>query len=296
MTSFLKLQAFYKHVNNNKELPVSEAGHFNIIRVEDLFLPEGKPPDYTRRSYYKVSLVHGHSKIHYADQSFEVTDTALVFTNPMIPYRWERLSQQQTGSVCIFTADFFSRFGNIADFPVFKYAGSGVILLKDSTRFKELFGRMATELESSYPFKYDLLRCLLMEFIHEAQKIQLPDGNLLLGSNAYERITVLFAELLERQFPIELSSQRITLNTPAAFASQLNIHVNHLNKALKEITGDTTSGLINSRIIQEAKRLLKSTTWPVNEIAWTLGFEESNHFSAFFKRSTGNTPKQFRQD
>jgi AraC-like DNA-binding protein len=291
MTSFLKLQAFYKLVNNNKNLPVSEAGHFNIIKVEDLSLPERI--DYTRRSYYKVSLVNGHSKIHYADQTIEVTESALVFTNPMIPYRWERLSEQQTGLVCIFTNNFLS---NIADFPVFKYAGSGVILLKDTTRFNELFGRMSGELESSYSFKYDLLRCLLMELIHEAQKIKPPDGNLLLGSNAYERITVLFAELLERQFPIELSSQRIQLNTPAVFARQLNIHVNHLNKALKEITGETTSGLINSRIIQEAKSLLKSTTWPVNEIAWALGFEESNHFSAFFKRNTGSTPKQFRQD
>ena len=293
MTSFLKLQAFYKLVNNNKDLPVSETGHFNIIKVEDLSLPEGRPIDYTRRSYYKVSMVNGHSKVHYADQTIEVTESALVFTNPMIPYRWERLSEQQTGSVCIFTNDFLS---NITDFPVFKYAGSGVVLLKDTSRFKEIFERMSRELESTYPFKYDLLRCLLMELIHEAQKIQPHDGNLLLGSNAYERITILFAELLERQFPIELSSQRIALNTPASFANQLNIHINHLNKALKEITGETTSGLINSRITQEAKTLLKSTTWPVNEIAWALGFDESNHFSAFFKRNTGVTPKQFRQD
>lgn len=292
MTSFLKLAAFYKHVNNNKELPVSEAGHFNIIRVEDLSLPGRQ--DYTRRSYYKVSLVNGHSKIHYADQTIEIKGTALVFTNPMIPYRWERITAEQTGSICIFTDDFFSKFGNITDFQVFKYAESGVIQLEDSSLFNGIFKRMLNELESSYPFKYDLLRCLLMELIHEAQKIQPPEGNLLLGSNAYERITVLFAELLERQFPIEPGSQKIQLNTPAAFANQLHIHVNHLNKALKEITGETTSGLINSRIIQESKTLLKSTTWPVNEIAWALGFEEPNHFSAFFKRNTKYTPKQFR--
>lgn len=59
--------------------------------------------------------------------------------------------------------------------------------------------------------------------------------------------------------------------------------------------GDTTSGLINKRIIQEAKVLLKGTVWSISEIAWTLGFEEANHFSSFFKRHTSFTPRQFRQ-
>jgi len=105
----------------------------------------------------------------------------------------------------------------------------------------------------------------------------------------------LFTELLERQFPIELSNQVIKLNSPSAFAGQLNIHVNHLNKALKEITGKTTSQLINERVLQEAKVLLKSTNLAIAEIAWSLGFEEPNHFSSFFKSRAKITPKKFRQ-
>jgi AraC-like DNA-binding protein len=153
---------------------------------------------------------------------------------------------------------------------------------------------MYDELNGDYAFKYDLLRNLLMEVIHAAQKMQPAIGKAVTGSNAAERIAALFADLLERQFPIELSSQVIMLHTPSAFARQLNVHVNHLNKALKEMTGRTTSQLINERIFREAGILLRSTNWTVNEIAFSLGFTEPNHFSSFFKTMAKMTPRQFR--
>ena len=296
MAPILKLNSFYKNMSGAVELPANETGHFNIISVEDLSLPKHKPVSYSRRSYFKVSLVFGHSKIHYADQCIEIGESALVFTNPMIPYDWERISDQQTGFICIFTEDFFSRFAQLSEYPVFTSASNAIILLNlvDAERFSRYFARMISELNGHYGFKYDLLRCLLLEVVHEAQKMQPAYGSPSVGSNAYERIALLFAELLERQFPIELTTQRLKLDSPSAFANQLNVHVNHLNKALKEITGQTTSQLISSRLIQEAKILLKSTNWSISEIAWSLGFDEPNHFSGFFKHNTGLTPKQAR--
>jgi AraC family transcriptional regulator, transcriptional activator of pobA len=297
MATFVGLQAFYKLVNQDPDSLQQDAGHFNIFKIEDLLLPERKPVTYSRRNFYKISLVIGHSKIHYADQSIDVDGAVLVFTNPMLPYNWERISEVQSGYVCIFTEAFFSRFGNIKDYPVFQFADKAVIPLTDAdlTFYKDFFLRMFNELQSDYAFKYDLLRSLLMEVIHSVQKKQPAAGSPATDSNASERITTLFADLLERQFPIELSSQVVGLHTPAAFARQLNIHVNHLNKALKETTGQTTSQLINDRLLQEAKILLKSTNWTINEIAWSLGFEEPNHFSSFFKTRAKVTPKQFRQ-
>ncbi len=298
MAAFIELQTFYKHIPNQALEPVNnEIGHFNLFKVEDMILQNHKPAIYSRRSFFKVSLVTGHSKIHYADQCIEVTDSVLVFTNPMIPYHWEIISEKQSGYICIFTEAFFNRFGSIKDYPVFQFTDAAVIPLaaNEAIQFNELFLRMFNELQSDYVYKYDLLRNLLMDVIHTAQKMQPASGSLLVGSNAPERITALFAELLERQFPIELGNQVIKLNSPSAFAGQLNIHVNHLNKALKEITGQTTTQLIHDRIVQEAKVLLKSTTWTISEIAWSLGFDEPNHFSSFFKNQTKITPVKFRK-
>lgn len=297
MATIVELQTFYKHINQSSEANQNEIGHFNIFKVEDLLLPERGQVSYSRRNFYKVSLVTGHSKIHYADQSIEVAESVLVFTNPMIPFFWERISEQHSGFVCIFTEAFFSRFGSIKDYPVFQGANTGVIPLTttDAKHIKELFSRMFDELHGNYAFKYDLLRNYLMETIHWAQKMQPAAGTHTTGANASERITGLFAELLERQFPIELSNQIIQLRSPSEFAEKLNVHVNHLNKALKEITGQTTSQLINNRLVQEAKILLKSTNRTINEIAWSLGFQEPNHFSGFFKTHVKVTPKKFRQ-
>ena len=296
MSAIIDLKSLHNNSLNNVEVPTTESGHFNIIKVEDLSFSGGKPLSFTRRSYFKVSIVTGQSLIHYADQCIEVIESALVFTNPMIPYYWEPLSAKQTGLICIFTNDFLGRFASMGDYPIFHFSGNAVIPLNKEQviQFHDAFLRMSKELAGSYIYKYDLLRCLLLEMIHEAQKMQPANGTPLAGSSAFERITQLFDELLERQFPIEVSAQTIQLKSPNDFAGQLNIHVNHLNKALKEITGKTTSGLIGNRIAQEAKILLKGTTWSINEIAWSLGFEEPNHFSSFFKRSTGMTPRQFK--
>ena len=72
----------------NKNLPatnaVDDAGIFNVFRLEDLYIPGEKKAVYTRRSYYKVSLVTGESKVHYADQTIDASGHTLVFTNPLI--------------------------------------------------------------------------------------------------------------------------------------------------------------------------------------------------------------------
>jgi AraC family transcriptional activator of pobA len=86
----------------------------------------------------------------------------------------------------------------------------------------------------------------------------------------------------------------LQLRSAHDFATTLGVHVNHLNKVLKEITGKTTTEIIRSRINQEAKILLKQTSWNVSEVANCLGFEEVAHFSNFFKKQTNLSPLSFR--
>lgn len=111
---------------------------------------------------------------------------------------------------------------------------------------------------------------------------------------ASKRIYSAFMELLESQFPIIDEKLPLKLRSPSDFAEQLNIHVNHLNKAIKEANGKTTSFIINDRILVESKRLLKDSLWNVSEIAFSLGFSEVTHFNNFFKKHTNINPSQFR--
>jgi len=300
MTSIIDLPAFQERFPHPPEPDERVLDDIHVFRLEDMQVTEDQPDLHSRRSYFKVSLVSGQSMIHYADLTFSLNGNALVFTNPMCPYQWDRMQTKQHGYVCVFQESFLGPSYFPGDFPAFHAHEFAVINLDDHKLklFSSLFMKVAEELKGPYVHKKDLVRNVLMQIIHEAQKIQPQTGSKPSGINASKRVSDLFKELLERQFlPRKMlhKNKSILLKTPAAFAGHLGIHVNHLNKALKQITGLTTSQLINRRILQEAQWLLKTSDWSQADIAWYLGYEEPNHFSRFFKRLAHQSPKTFRQ-
>ncbi len=273
-----------------------EIGHFNVFRREEFVGPQAKPVPYSRRNFFKISLTEGKSRVYYADKVLEVQQQALFFANPQIPYGWECLDEAQGGYFCVFTETFFSQFGHIKEYPLFKPGANPLFELnaEQGEHVKSIFLRMLGEIGSEYTYKYDVLRTLTFELIHYALKLKPAEVCLYPASNASTRIASLFTELLERQFPVESTRQRVAFRTPAQYADQLAVHVNHLNKVLKETTGKTTSGLIAERIAQEARALLKHTDWTISEIAWCLGFDELPHFINFFKKHVRLTPRSYR--
>lgn len=277
-----------------------EIGHFNVFDTNELFKKrqERAAMPYDRRAYYKISLINGHNRAEYADKVIDIAQNALLFATPKIPYHWLPQDDNQGGHFCIFTSEFLapSKSGvQLDDLPIFKVGGYPVFEVSDESalEIKAIFEKMHKELSSDYAFKYDLLRNYVIELIHYGQKLQ-PATALYPAHSASARVSSLFVELLERQFPIESPQQTLKLRTPKDYADRLAIHVNHLNKVLKEHTGQTTSELIGKRLIQEAKILLKQTEWNVSEISYSLGFEEVAHFSNFFKKQTEMSPLKFR--
>nr|WP_322625585.1 helix-turn-helix transcriptional regulator [uncultured Flavobacterium sp.] len=283
----------------DKQRPIPEGlnkitGHMNVFRLEDC---THGPIHYARRDYYKVTLLKGHNRYHYADKSIEVNGVSLIFFNPQVPYTWEYLAPDPHGYFCIFTPGFFTEKSRIPlnELPMFAPGGKPAYTLNDiqDEAFSALFEKMLTEIESDYPFKYDLLHSYLTEMIHLAMKTE-ANNSIYEHPNANTRITSVFRELLERQFPVETPSHKMNMRSAAEYADALSVHVNHLNRAVKATTGKTTSTLIGERLADEAKALLKHTDWNVAEISNSLGFEEPSHFNNFFKKHTGETPRSFR--
>ena len=274
-----------------------EIGHFNVFKADEFVGPAPKPLPYSRRDFYKVALISGKNRYSYADKVIEVEEHAILFANPQVPYQCEHLSDDQGGYFCIFTDAFFRQFTSIRllDYPVFKPGGQPVVHLpKEQVQaVRDLFEKMLAEKQSDYTYKYDLLRNYALELIHTGLKLQ-PIAESTSHSNAAGRISTMFSDLLERQFPIESTVQQVNFRTAIDFANQLSVHVNHLNKALKDTTGKSTSELIADRIVQEAKMLLRHTDWNVSEIGYCLGFQEPAHFNNFFKKKTQVTPRSFR--
>ena len=305
----ISLEEFYKQISPTTEdslgylLPdgiTREIGHFNVFNVGDLMKRVKVKPvmPYDRRSYYKISLISGRNIAEYADKVIEIEKNALLFATPKVPYHWLPQDFDQSGYFCVFTDEFLvpTKSGMIIDdLPIFQPGSYPVFQIseEEAAEIDAIFRKMEKELSSDYAYKYDLLRNYLIELIHYGQKLQ-PATILHPTHNASARVSSLFAELLERQFPIESPRQQLKLRTANDYAQRLSVHVNHLNKILKENTGKTTTAIISSRVIQEAKILLKQTNWNISEIAYSLGFEEVAHFSNFFKKQTSLTPVAFR--
>lgn len=129
--------------------------------------------------------------------------------------------------------------------------------------------------------------------LHEAMKLQ-PSERFDQHKNAASRITAVFLELLERQFPIESPDNPLQLKTAQDYAQHLALHVNYLNRMVKEVTGRPTTAHIVERIINEAKALLQHTDWNIADIAYALGFEYPSYFNNYFKRMTGTNPSSLR--
>ncbi|MCB0191500.1 MAG: AraC family transcriptional regulator [Anaerolineae bacterium] len=277
-----------------------EIGHFNVFDIAETY-KEAKRKNqmpYNRRAYYKISLVRGKNRAEYADKVIDIQKNALLFATPKVPYHWIAQDDNQSGSFCVFTDAFLikTKSGVILDeLPIFRSGGYPVFKITDeeAEEIELIFRKMQREIASDYEYKYDLLRNYVLELIHYGQKLQ-PVTALRANQNAAARITSLFIELLERQFPIESTSQKLELRSAKEYAERLAIHVNYLNKVLKENTGKTTTEMITGRIILEAKLLLKQTDWNISDIAYSLGFDEVAHFSNFFKKQTSLAPLTFR--
>jgi AraC-like DNA-binding protein len=137
------------------------------------------------------------------------------------------------------------------------------------------------------------MRNYIQLILHEALRMQSED-HFVQFKNASLRVTTSFLELLERQFPVENAQAPLLLKTAQDYADRLSIHVNYLNRAVKEVTGKSTTAHIARRVTDEAVTMLQHTDWNVADIAYALGFEYPNYFSNFFKKMTGTIPKAYR--
>lgn len=253
---------------------------------------------YSRKEFYKICLTTGKSKIHYSDKSFEQEGTVLFFGNPHIPYSWETISTTYKGYTILFSEEFFKnseRSESLQQSSFFKIGGTPVLKITEDQRefLNTIFQKMIEEQESDYLYKDELIRNYISLIIHESLKLE-PAADFDQNKNAASRLSSVFLELLERQFPIETTNQSLQLKSAQDFAKSLNVHVNYLNRAVKEITGKSTTAHITERILTEAKALLHHTDWNISEIAFALGFDYPTYFNNFFKKQTGTNPKAFR--
>ena len=97
-----------------------------------------------------------------------------------------------------------------------------------------------------------------------------------------------------RKYKSLISNSFLENREVSFYADQLNVSANYLNEMVKAETGISAKRHISERVLLEAKNLLLYSGLDIAEISYALQFSEPTHFTKFFKKETGSTPKSFR--
>ena len=250
--------------------------------------------------YFMVSLFLERGKLYYADRWIEIEPGTVVFANPALPSAWEPATNDpvEKGYSCCFNHAFLRKeeWGFLLNTPLLDLTMEQTIYLRTEVTetITKLFVRMMEMNQEAEEIRWEILHSCLHLIIYEAMKGKSEKQPHRLSNNAAQRTVELFLLLLDRQFPTGYPDSRLEMKSPTDYAQRLSIHVNHLNRVVKQVTGKTTTEIIASRVLQEATRLLKENKLNIAEVAYAFGFEEQASFTAFFKRKTGKSPKEIR--
>ncbi|NDW18976.1 AraC family transcriptional regulator [Dysgonomonas sp. 216] len=83
--------------------------------------------------------------------------------------------------------------------------------------------------------------------------------------------------------------------SPEEVANRVNMSYSWFRRIFKQYTGFSPAQYIQELKIQKSKELLTNTMLTSQEIAFEIGFDNSDYFCTTFKRRTGTTPIKYRE-
>lgn len=283
-----KIKSYTNVVRNSDSLT------FSIKKMEDIYeIRKGKADDPHRHNFYTVILMKKGSGKHHIDfHSFDLGEHQVYFISPGQIHQVVE-EEKSEGYVMTFTPEFLSRNNIEKEFiqnlHLFHLSGYAPPLILESRLFSELqlfCNNMEKENSKISKYSYVAIGAWLKLFLIKCQQVcnntptdedmVLSTGSVLLHS---------FQEALEQHYRSWHKVQE--------YAKQLHITPDHLNATLSQLTGQNAKAHIQNRIILEAKRELIYTAKASKEIAYDLGFNESSHFSQFFKKCVGISPSDY---
>ena len=98
-----------------------------------------------------------------------------------------------------------------------------------------------------------------------------------------------------RRFSQLIRESHTYKKTIEQYATELHITPGHLNRICGTIAQQHPKEVITDYFINESKGLLSDIEKSINEVGYSLGFDDPSYFSRLFKKKTGYTPNEFRK-
>lgn len=196
------------------------------------------------------------------------------------------------GSCEIWRIQFKSEFIPESTFQLYSlYHGKANVKLNNGDCFKrfeivcEMMFEEANQENPSFAIIKQLLSLLFTIIEHERKKL---DKSKVAFQKTQNIAFGNFLNILEENFHKPLSVD--------FYADKLAMSTRNLNLICQDILEQSVSEIIDTRKLIEAKNLLISTEKNITEIAYDLGYNENSYFSNVFKKKSGHSPTEFRNE
>ncbi len=206
-----------------------------------------------------------------------------------------QVSEETDAAICyVFNREFYcvrDHDSEVACNGFLFYGSSSPVVIslteKEDSSFDLLYRFFIEEFNTKDKIQGEMLRVLLKRLLLKSVRIArrtMEDSGM-----PQSKLDII------RQFNLVLEMHFRTKHKVSEYADLLNIGSKSLSNLFLNYHNKSPLKVIGERIILEAQRLLQYSNKSTKEIAFELGFEEASHFSKFFKKNTGLSPKSYKE-
>ena len=247
-------------------------------------------------TYYDITFVtEGEGKFSIDNQTNEAASRDVFFSKPGEIRNWDT-RHIVNGYALIFEDEFLSSLFKDSLFVQhlsFFQSGktSSKLQLPDELymRILQILHNIKTEIDSYRQNDVYVLRALLYEVLmlldREYKKVNMEEETTSkeVGNIHIDKFMKLVESHLKEQHSVQY------------YADKLCITPNYLNEIVTSTKGISAKQYIRNKVMDEAKRLLTYTDFPIADIAFELHFSTVSYFIRSFRQYTGTTPLLYRR-
>lgn len=276
------------------------ADEFTVHDVKDLLteLPITSPR--FRPNYFNFLFVRSaYGRYTIDDMAFDFEPGTIYFTNPGC-YRTFGWNSIEVAWLITFNESYLKEYVHPEIYKEFPFLLTETVRplrlgVEEFPEFEQWCILLYKEQRSDSPYKKKIVGSLFVVLLLKIKARFWKDYNPIYEGNRGSQIVKTFKKELERHFRDLVGGKVERVFRAHDFAESQHLHPSYLNNVIKSKTGKSMSVWIAEKTIAEAKSLLQDVTIPIKEIAYRLGFAESTHFSAFFKKHTAVSPADYRK-
>ena len=293
MIHFKEIQSLHDFYKVDNKHPLIDIQRYEDARRENLIKDEPIVFD-----FYKISFVKNFNGfIQIGETKYEGENGILHFVKPGQVYTCNSTNPWNGYQILIHPDIFKQYFAHkeISTYDFFSYeVNESLLLNKDEEALVEELMHMAWR-EFHYKkdaFSISILLSYIGTLLSLTERFYARQFDT--RKKLYNQLSLDFYGLLKSYYE-QNKEKEVKQPTVQYFAQKLNVTPNYLSDTIKHHSGKSALSVIHSFVVEEAKKMLRSTELSVSEISYQLGFEYPNYFARLFKRKTALSPTQYRK-